>query len=89
MPHRNHQPAAGAKDPHIKMDFLETEVLKPNGSIITVRLSHKESVVEVLQALAEGGYVVLKDATKISSLTSQEDVESNQVRQASVYFDIR
>jgi len=41
------------------MDSLEIPVLKPDGTTVTLNLAEKEAMKEVLQALADGGYVVL------------------------------
>lgn len=49
------------------------------GITVTLNLAEKEAVKEVLQALADGGYVVLKSATDLNKSTDKQDILSNKV----------
>jgi hypothetical protein len=62
-----------------KMGSLAIPVVKPGGGSdpVILNLSKKDAAFEVLQALAQGGWVILKNCTDISK--RDEEILSNKV----------
>ena len=61
------------------MDDQKVLVQKYDGGTVTLDISNGESVKEVLKALEQGGYVVLKHATNPESFVKKENLLSNKV----------
>ena len=64
-----------------QMDSLKIPILKPGGlEPLTVDFSQDSNAIEVLRALAGGGWILLKRCTQVSADTAREDILSNKVR---------
>jgi hypothetical protein len=64
------------------MESLRIPILKPGGGHepLTVDFSQDSNALEVLRALAGGGWVLLKRCTQVSANSTQEEILSNKVR---------
>ena len=81
MPHGTRpRPSLLSLDVKKQMGSLQIRVLKSSGATVLLDLFQKEAVQEVLDALSDGGYVVLKCATDLNRSAQEYDILSNRVR---------
>jgi hypothetical protein len=64
------------------MDSLKIPILKPGGGHepLIVDFSQESNAIEVLRALAGGGWILLKRCSQVSADSTREDILSNKVR---------